>query len=103
MGPAAGNAAPQEQREPPAQEPPPVPPSQPPPPCLPTGWKAVWNEEQSAFYYWHVPTSHVTWEIPGATEERRPQQPGGGAGADGNIAEVQQQNMVVEAAQLTGA
>merc|ERR1719296_340645 len=71
-GAAGASAAPQAQSEPPAQaqEPSPPPPMQPPPPCLPAGWKAVWNEEQNSFYYWHVPTNKVQWDLPAGADER---------------------------------
>jgi hypothetical protein len=39
-------------------------PSQPPPPPLPPNWQAVYDEAQNAYYFWHVPTNHTTWDPP---------------------------------------
>lgn len=40
------------------------PPTEPPPPRLPPDWKALWCEEHQAYYFWHVPTSKTTWDLP---------------------------------------
>jgi len=55
----------QEKLQQPPHRPPPM---QPPPPRLPQGWRAVWNEDQQAHYFWHVASNHVTWDPPAGTE-----------------------------------
>lgn len=40
------------------------PPARPPPPPLPAGWREVWNEEEQDYYFWHVKTSEVRWDVP---------------------------------------
>lgn len=46
------------------------PPIQPPPPRLPIGWRAVWCQEESEYYYWHVPTCQTSWDVPTCSEEK---------------------------------
>lgn len=55
-------------------------PSQPPPPRLPLEWQAIWSEEQQAYYYWHTPTNHTTWEAPVVKVESAEEEPSAPAG-----------------------
>lgn len=59
-------AARQTQPSPAAAEPAPVvaAPVHPPPPPLPPDWVALWCEAEDAYYYWHKPTNHTTWDVP---------------------------------------
>lgn len=41
-----------------------VPPSGPPPPKVPEGWKAVWNEQYSEWFYVNLQTKQSQWEKP---------------------------------------
>ncbi|KAF1961136.1 hypothetical protein CC80DRAFT_488483 [Byssothecium circinans] len=41
-----------------------APPAGPPPPEVPEGWKAVWNEQYSEWFYVNVYTKKSQWEIP---------------------------------------
>jgi len=45
----------------------------PPPERLPPGWKAVWDEARSQFYYWQAFTQRTAWECP-VPEAAPPQQ-----------------------------
>jgi len=49
-------------------QPPPDNPMQTPPPRVPAGWKAVWSQEQEAYYFWHLATNDTTWEPPEVIE-----------------------------------
>lgn len=55
-GPSGGNNANHGSREPPAST------------HMPEGWQAVWSEEEKDFYYWHVPSNKVQWEVPGGAK-----------------------------------
>eukprot|EP00931_Biecheleriopsis_adriatica_P041994 TRINITY_DN23937_c0_g1_i2.p1 TRINITY_DN23937_c0_g1~~TRINITY_DN23937_c0_g1_i2.p1 ORF type:complete len:654 (+),score=125.26 TRINITY_DN23937_c0_g1_i2:122-2083(+) len=72
-------------------------PTIPPPPPLPEGWKALWNEEQGAYYYWHMPTNDTTWDLP-ELPEGEGQQDSGPSEELARIARVRDSSNLSEAA-----